>query len=52
MCKREAEERKKKLLAAYDVAARSAPAGAFRAIDMATIDGEFLLSDSPNSSVI
>lgn len=32
-CKRAAEDRKKKILASYDVAARSAPAGATKSVD-------------------
>ena len=31
---REAEERKKRILAAYDVAAKSAPAGALKEVDL------------------
>lgn len=47
---REAEERKKKILAAYEVAAKSAPAGAPRDIDfdvVENIDGKIILS--PNN---
>lgn len=32
-CKRNAEERKKKILAAYEAAARSAPAGVIKGVD-------------------
>ena len=33
-CKQAAEDRKKKILAAYEVAARSAPAGATKSVDL------------------
>lgn len=43
-CKRAAEDRKKKILAAYEAAARSAPAGATKSVDMQ----EFIKADVSN----